>query len=142
MTYKSRGRSNIEVFLAIAFAGFLVGFVLVLCIGNFFRAKRAQERQRERRLERLAAQANNNNKSKVNIHNDDASTVLDNGSLISQRSEQHQRLISKAQRFQQQQSDNNIAQRRRGNNDFIMTTDSNRNINNPMDSKHEFLLSV
>lgn len=34
---------------------FLVGFITVLCIGNYFRAKRAQERQRQRRLAKLAA---------------------------------------------------------------------------------------
>lgn len=34
--------------------GFLTGFVAVLCIGNYFRAKRAQERQRQQRLARLA----------------------------------------------------------------------------------------
>lgn len=34
--------------------GFLTGFVAVLCIGNYFRAKRAQERQRQQRLAKLA----------------------------------------------------------------------------------------
>mmetsp|Transcript_17399 Transcript_17399/g.28148 ORF Transcript_17399/g.28148 Transcript_17399/m.28148 type:complete len:91 (-) Transcript_17399:344-616(-) len=58
MTYRSRGRSLIEVVLAICFVVFLVGFITVLCIGNYFRAKRAQERQRQRRLAKLAA-ANN-----------------------------------------------------------------------------------
>jgi hypothetical protein len=43
---------------AVAFVTFLVGFITVLCIGNYFRAKRAQERQRQRRLAKLAA--NNN----------------------------------------------------------------------------------
>jgi hypothetical protein len=37
---------------------FLVGFITVLCIGNYFRAKRAQERQRQRRLAKLAASNN------------------------------------------------------------------------------------
>ena len=37
------------------FTGFLVGFITVLCIGNYFRAKRAQERQRQRRLNKQAA---------------------------------------------------------------------------------------
>ena len=36
--------------MAVTFVGFLTGFVVVLCIGNYFRAKRAQERQRQRRL--------------------------------------------------------------------------------------------
>lgn len=39
---------------AICFSAFLVGFITVLCIGNYFRAKRAQERQRQRRLAKLA----------------------------------------------------------------------------------------
>jgi len=53
MTYRSRGRSIFEVILAVCFVGFLVGFIAVLCIGNYFRAKRAQERQRQRRLSKL-----------------------------------------------------------------------------------------
>ena len=36
---------------------FLVGFITVLCIGNYFRAKRAQERQRQRREAKQAASA-------------------------------------------------------------------------------------
>ena len=43
---------------AICFVCFLVGFITVLCIGNYFRAKRAQERQRQRRLAKLAASNN------------------------------------------------------------------------------------
>jgi hypothetical protein len=31
-----------------------LGFVLFLCIGNYYRAKRAMERQRQRRLARLS----------------------------------------------------------------------------------------
>mmetsp|Transcript_12596 Transcript_12596/g.26671 ORF Transcript_12596/g.26671 Transcript_12596/m.26671 type:complete len:91 (-) Transcript_12596:381-653(-) len=58
MTYRSRGRSMIEVVLAVCFVVFLVGFITVLCIGNYFRAKRAQERQRQRRLAKLAASNN------------------------------------------------------------------------------------
>ena len=50
MTYRSRGRSTVEIIVAVTFVGFLTGFVVVLCIGNYFRAKRAQERQRQRRL--------------------------------------------------------------------------------------------
>lgn len=45
------------------FVGFLVGFITVLCIGNYFRAKRAQERQRQRRLNKLAAQQQQNQKN-------------------------------------------------------------------------------
>jgi hypothetical protein len=40
---------------AVAFVIFLVGFITVLCIGNYFRAKRAQERQRQRRETKMAA---------------------------------------------------------------------------------------
>lgn len=54
MTYQSRGRSITEVIVAAVFVGFLTGFVAVLCIGNYFRAKRAMERQRQRRLARLS----------------------------------------------------------------------------------------
>lgn len=45
MTYASRGRSFIEVLLATVLLCFLLGFVCVLCWGNWFRAKQAQERQ-------------------------------------------------------------------------------------------------
>lgn len=47
---RSRGRSIVEVIVAVTFVGFLTGFVAVLCIGNYFRARRAMERQRQRRL--------------------------------------------------------------------------------------------
>lgn len=53
MTYSTRGRSLTEVILAVIFVGFLTGFICVLCIGNYYRAKRAMERQRQRRLARL-----------------------------------------------------------------------------------------
>ena len=36
-----------------------MGFITVLCIGNYFRAKRAQERQRQRRLAKLAGASGN-----------------------------------------------------------------------------------
>lgn len=32
----------------------MAGFICVLCVGNFYRAKRAMERQRQRRLARLS----------------------------------------------------------------------------------------
>jgi len=35
----------------------------VLCIGNYFRAKRAQERQKQRRLAKLASANSNNGRS-------------------------------------------------------------------------------
>uniref|UniRef100_A0A7S1BNB2 Uncharacterized protein n=1 Tax=Corethron hystrix TaxID=216773 RepID=A0A7S1BNB2_9STRA len=40
---------------AVIFTGFLIGFITVLCIGNYFRARRAQERQRQRRLAKMGA---------------------------------------------------------------------------------------
>jgi type II secretory pathway pseudopilin PulG len=55
MTYISRGRTITEVMVAVLIVGFLVGFVSVLCIGNYFRAKRAMERQKQRRLARLSS---------------------------------------------------------------------------------------
>ncbi|KAL3765366.1 hypothetical protein ACHAWU_002284 [Discostella pseudostelligera] len=57
MTYQSNSRKIYEVVLAICFVAFLVGFITVLCIGNYFRAKRAQERQRQRRLAKQQAAA-------------------------------------------------------------------------------------
>jgi hypothetical protein len=48
---------------AVCFVGFLVGFITVLCIGNYFRAKRAQERQRQRRLAKLSGSTNNGGRS-------------------------------------------------------------------------------
>jgi len=54
MTYHAYGRSVMEVIVAAIIVGFLTGFVAVLCIGNYFRAKKAMERQRQRRLARLS----------------------------------------------------------------------------------------
>lgn len=51
MTYRSQGRSQFEVVLAVTYVGFMVGFVAVLCVGNYFRAVRAAERQRQNRLD-------------------------------------------------------------------------------------------
>lgn len=36
---------------AIIFAGFLAGFIFYLCVGNYQRAKRAMDRQKQRRIE-------------------------------------------------------------------------------------------
>lgn len=58
MTYRTRGRSLIEVLVAVTFVCFLMGFVVVLCIGNYYRAKRAMERQRQRRVARLSHSGN------------------------------------------------------------------------------------
>lgn len=54
MTYASRGRSIIEVIAVTIVVCFLTGFVAVLCIGNYYRAKKAMERHRQRRLARLS----------------------------------------------------------------------------------------
>jgi hypothetical protein len=59
MTYISRGRTLAEVIVAVVVVCFLLGFVTVLCIGNFYRAKSAMERQRQRRLARLAGGGGN-----------------------------------------------------------------------------------
>jgi hypothetical protein len=45
-----------ELVFATTFAGFLIGFVAVLCVGNYYRAKRAADRQRLRRLEKQEQQ--------------------------------------------------------------------------------------
>jgi hypothetical protein len=50
----SMARSLQQVIAATIFVCFLIGFVAVLCIGNFFRAMRAMERQRQKRLARLS----------------------------------------------------------------------------------------
>jgi hypothetical protein len=55
-----RGRSLTEVIVAVVFIGFLTGFVAVLCIGNFFRAKQAMERQKQRRVARLSSAGGGN----------------------------------------------------------------------------------
>jgi hypothetical protein len=57
--------SNSIVPQAVCFVGFLVGFITVLCIGNYFRAKRAQERQRQRRLAKLASQNNGDGRTSL-----------------------------------------------------------------------------
>lgn len=59
MAHSSRGRSLKEVIAVTVFVCFLVGFVAVLCIGNFYRAKRAMERQRQKRLARLSSNGGN-----------------------------------------------------------------------------------
>lgn len=49
------------VFLqAVLFVAFLVGFITVLCIGNYFRAKRAQERQKQRRDAKMVSSSSSN----------------------------------------------------------------------------------
>jgi hypothetical protein len=53
---------------AVTFVGFLTGFVLVLCIGNYYRAKRAMEHQRQRRLAKLAGRVGNGIVGDPGIH--------------------------------------------------------------------------
>lgn len=67
------------------FVGFLTGFVAVLCIGNYYRAKRAMERQRQRRIARLsgakgfAADSPNSHQSSSSSHlSDDQHHLLGN----------------------------------------------------------------
>jgi hypothetical protein len=59
MTYQSPGRSMFVLILAAVFVGFSTGFLLVLCFSNYFRAKRAMDRQRQKRLARLSNGAGN-----------------------------------------------------------------------------------
>mmetsp|Transcript_37378 Transcript_37378/g.57986 ORF Transcript_37378/g.57986 Transcript_37378/m.57986 type:complete len:126 (+) Transcript_37378:117-494(+) len=59
MTYKWRGRTMTEVIVAVTFVGFLTGFVAVLCIGNYYRALRAMERQKQKRIARLSGHGGN-----------------------------------------------------------------------------------
>jgi hypothetical protein len=59
MTYRSKNRTLTEVLIAVTFVCFLMGFVAVLCIGNYYRAKRAMESQKQRRLARLSGHAGN-----------------------------------------------------------------------------------
>ena len=53
----SRNRSLAEVLIAVTLVCFLLGFVAVLCIGNYYRARKAMERQRQKRLARLSGQS-------------------------------------------------------------------------------------
>ncbi|KAL3780592.1 hypothetical protein ACHAW5_006410 [Stephanodiscus triporus] len=69
MTYQSRGRTVFEVVLRCRHWAFLVGFITVLCIGNYFRAKRAQERQKQRREAKMAATVGYNNMAGVGPSN-------------------------------------------------------------------------
>ena len=64
---------------------FLVGFITVLCIGNYFRAKRAQERQKQRRDAKMATSSsstdnNNNNNNNNNLSSSFPGSMLGGGS--------------------------------------------------------------
>lgn len=87
MTYSSRGRSLTELIIAVVFIGFLTGFVAVLCIGNYFRAKRAMERQRQRRLaNKLAGHADT-----------DFAAISPKSNPSSEGSDEHMHLLSNQQ---------------------------------------------
>jgi hypothetical protein len=79
-----------EVILAVTVICFLAGFILVLCIGNYFRAKRAMERQRQRRL---MTRLTNNGKDAVNASPRSAHSSATSGG--STRSGEHQHLLAK-----------------------------------------------
>jgi hypothetical protein len=86
MTYISRGRSLTEVLIAVTLLCFVLGFVAVLCIGNFYRARRAMERQRQRRLAQLSSHGGNGvigaespkstNSVTSSIHSDDQRQLM------------------------------------------------------------------
>jgi hypothetical protein len=90
MTYISRGRSITEVMVAVLIVGFVVGFVSVLCIGNYFRAKRAMERQKQRRLARLS----NGGQGIVDSPRSHQSSATSGGGSV--RSEEQQYLLGRA----------------------------------------------
>lgn len=89
MTYQTRGRSIAEVIVAAIFIGFLTGFVAVLCIGNYFRAKKAMERQRQRRLARLSNGGGNGATDSPRSHYSSATSGGSTGT------DEHQHLLSR-----------------------------------------------
>ena len=103
MTYRSRGRSITEVIIAVTFVGFLTGFVVVLCVGNFYRAKNAMERQKQRRLARLAGV----NGLVESPRSHTSSSNSEQSSLLSRQtpapSTQHSTMSSRGSRQQRQQ---------------------------------------
>jgi hypothetical protein len=75
--------------VAVLIVGFLVGFISVLCIGNYFRAKRAMERQKQRRLARLSSNGGQGIVDSPRSHQSSASGA-------SGRSEEQQYLLGRA----------------------------------------------
>jgi len=69
----------------VVFVGFMVGFVGVLCMGNYFRAKRAMERQRQRRMARQSLhKANSRGMTTTALyHPDDSGDGADRGDAVS-----------------------------------------------------------
>mmetsp|Transcript_38518 Transcript_38518/g.93187 ORF Transcript_38518/g.93187 Transcript_38518/m.93187 type:complete len:119 (-) Transcript_38518:412-768(-) len=83
--FQSRNRSLSEIVVAVTFVGFLTGFIAVLCIGNYYRAKKAMERQKQRRLAKLTGNAGNgvmgvdspgSNQSTVSYYSDEQGHLL------------------------------------------------------------------
>lgn len=75
MTYKSKNRTLTEVLIAVTFVCFLMGFVAVLCIGNYYRAKRAMESQQQRRLARLSGGRHAGNNAVAGFADSPKSTI-------------------------------------------------------------------
>jgi hypothetical protein len=73
---------------AVLIVGFVIGFVTVLCIGNYFRAKRAMERQKQRRLARFS----NGGQGVVDSPRSHQSSATSGGSV---QSEEQQYLLGK-----------------------------------------------
>lgn len=88
MTYSARGRPLWEVITAVVFVGFLTGFVAVLCIGNYYRAKRVMERQRLRRLSRQSGGVSDSPRS---LH---SSATTSAGSIQYHHQDEHQGLLA------------------------------------------------
>ena len=75
MTYHSRGRTSTEVLVAVGSVCFLVAFMAVLCVGNYYRAKRTMHKQQQRRLDRQRAATNITNASPKSILSSSSSTT-------------------------------------------------------------------
>ena len=78
--------TTIVLFQAVGLVCFLIGFVAVLCIGNYYRAKRAMERQKQKRLARLSGHAGN---GVVGLE----SPRSDHSTASTQFNEEHQTLL-------------------------------------------------
>lgn len=98
MAYGAHGRPLWQVIATTMFCGFLVGFTAVLCIGNYYRAKRAMERQRQRRMSKMSEAD-----SPRSLH---SSATTSAGSIDNNTNTEHQHLLrgdrQRARRNQQQ----------------------------------------
>ena len=86
-------RSLAEKIAVAILGGFLTGFILVLCVGNYFRAKRAMERQKQRRLARLS----NGGNGFVDSPRSQQSSNTSGASTARSGTEEGQYLLSSAQ---------------------------------------------